>query len=165
MPFRYRSAHIRSLSAFPRCTARGSQPFPLGGAPGLHHLCSPLLGSPAFPACPGLGAQHWAADAASPGQSRREEHLPHLLASLQCTAGDRWPSGPPGHPSGSWPAVGHPAGHEDAQLFTTDNSMLYCTELLPQPTAGCVPQHFGVAFQRPTHRTAPCTSAQPSART
>lgn len=88
MPFRYRSAHIRSLSAFPRCTARGSQPFPSGGAPGPQHLCSPLLGSLAFPVCLGLGAQHWAADAASPGQSRREEHLPHLLASLQCTAGE-----------------------------------------------------------------------------
>lgn len=94
---------MRSLSAYssPGAQPRGSQPFPSGGAPVPHHLCSPPLGSLQQFTAWGRGAKHWMQH---PRSDRGEEHLPHLPASL-CNA-PQHPIGLLGHTTGSWPTIG-----------------------------------------------------------
>lgn len=64
--------------------------------------------SPAVPSLPGTGEPNTgysAPDAASPGQSRGEEHFPTLLAPLCAIHQPSWLQG---HTTGSWPTWGEP---------------------------------------------------------
>ena len=90
-PFRYRSALIRSLPAFPSPgeQPQGSQPVPIRRCCRPPPSLQPSTGlSPAIPCLPGTGQP-------SMGQSKGKEHLPCLLALLCAMRNHRPPWPPP----------------------------------------------------------------------